>query len=85
MRALGKRVYRKVSGVRIPPSPPSGLDHRPDSVTVALVCISSCQLTGVPLNGLASVIAFYAWWLLNIGFSEWVLFRITSSISRVSP
>ena len=22
MRALGKRVYRKVSGVRIPPSPP---------------------------------------------------------------
>jgi len=51
--------------------------------TVALVFFPIFLVTGAPPIGLASDVIFVTWWALNIGFAEWVIHRITPSISRV--
>jgi uncharacterized membrane protein len=44
--------------------------------TISMVYLPIYILTGTPPNGLTADVIYAVWWLLNIGFAEWVIRRI---------
>lgn len=54
------------------------------SGTGALVLIPIYLVTGAPPTGLSSDVILVTWWVLTIGFAEWVIYRITAQKPQVS-
>ncbi|MCU0826068.1 MAG: DUF2306 domain-containing protein [Tabrizicola sp.] len=51
--------------------------------TISMLYLPIYIVTGTLPNGLTSDVIYAAWWVLNIGFAEWVIHRITPAIRRV--